>query len=99
MLYKQSVLLINHYRFGIRATLGLLGSLVWSFFLVRFPGSFITNKKFSRCNLFLTSCHVVCVAVGDLRSGKRFFGITHNHISLTVVTEGRITRMLALPLN
>jgi hypothetical protein len=60
---------------------GLLGSGVGHFFLVRFPGGFIANKKLSRYDFFLTGSYAECMAIWNLGAAKRLFIITHDSIS------------------
>ena len=83
--------------FSNHATLGLLGGLVWNFFLYGVPSGFIANKKLPRYNFFLTGSHVKCVAIGNLRAAKRLLVITHNHISLLVENGRNINNVVASP--
>ncbi|OGS80518.1 MAG: hypothetical protein A2061_11210 [Gallionellales bacterium GWA2_59_43] len=83
--------------------LGLLGSGVRHFFLVRFPGGFIANKKLPRYNFFLTGSYVECVTIWNLGAGKKLLIITHDSISFgcrkRVVENGRNINRLVRPLS
>ena len=62
--------------------LGLLGSGVGHFFLVRFPSGFIAHKELARYDFLLTGSYAECVAILNLGAAERLLFIAHNLISL-----------------